>query len=388
MNIAYIDYQMFGKEDIIEAFTYLGHSVDIIDYPLYIDDQTVLSKKINAKLLSNKYNYVFTSNYYPLISEICNNNNVKYISWVYDSPLISLYHPSVNNPCNYIFIFDSHEVDTLRKLGINTVYYMPLAANTERLSKIIINEHDKITFESDVSLVASLYNESHNLYDRMYSKLNDYYKGFMDAIINAQQNIFGSFILDSSINNEATLDSLYKAAPYELVEGSLASLDYIYANYFLARKVAFKQRISFISAISGFFDMKVYTPGDLSMINTVKHMGTVDYLTDMNKVFKLSKINLNITLPSIQAGIPLRVIDIMANGGFVLTNYQKDLFDAFEPGKDFVYYTSLEEAINLIDYYLNNPEEIKEIGINAQKKICNNFTFTTQINKIINIVTQ
>ena len=98
-------------------------------------------------------------------------------------------------------------------------------------------------------------------------------------------------------------------------------------------------------------------------------MGPVAYETDMNKVFRLSKINLNITLPSIHTGIPLRAMDILGNGGFLLTNYQEDLLEFFEPGVDFVYYSSVPEAIELIGYYLHHEEERKQIAENAYYKV-------------------
>ena len=47
----------------------------------------------------------------------------------------------------------------------------------------------------------------------------------------------------------------------------------------------------------------------------------------MPYVFRNSRINLNITLRSIKSGIPLRCMDIYGAGGFLLSNYQTDLFD-------------------------------------------------------------
>ena len=38
-------------------------------------------------------------------------------------------------------------------------------------------------------------------------------------------------------------------------------------------------------------------------------------------MFANSKVNLNITLRNIKTGIPLRALDIMGAGGFLLTNY-------------------------------------------------------------------
>ena len=144
--------------------------------------------------------------------------------------------------------------------------------------------------------------------------------------------------------------------------------------------------MKFIDEISKRFDMKVYTPGDLSGIKTVKSMGTVDYKTDMNKVFKLSKINLNITLPSIRTGIPLRAMDIMGAGGFLLSNWQKDFDGLFENGVDYSAYTSLNEAMYLIDYYLNHEEERAEIAQKAKKKMREGFDYVQLLEQMMEIV--
>ena len=48
-------------------------------------------------------------------------------------------------------------------------------------------------FEADISFVGSLYNEKYNLYERMYNNLSDYTKGYLDAIMGAQRNVYGYF---------------------------------------------------------------------------------------------------------------------------------------------------------------------------------------------------
>lgn len=387
MKILYIDYQMFGKDDIIEAFTKLGHAVEVTDIPLqYEGDSQKIESELSKRINVGQYDMVFTSNYYPIVSNCCNQFKTCYVSWTYDSPRIALYHPSILNPCNYVFTFDSYECMALRSKGVQHIYYMPLAVNSERLDSIHVTKQDNSIFGADVSMVCSLYNEAHNLYDRMAGKLPDYTRGYLEAVLQAQKNLFGGSILEEVLYNSRVLQDMYGAMPYQLEKGSLANLEYVYANYFLARKVATLQRLEYIKAISANFAMKVYTSGDLTGIPTVKHMGTVDYLTDMNKVFRLSKINLNITIPSIRTGIPLRAMDIMGAGGFLLTNYQSDFMGLFEPDVDFVYYTSLSEALDKIDYYLSHDEERAAIAENGHNKMREYFTYENQLKQMLEIV--
>ena len=115
-------------------------------------------------------------------------------------------------------------------------------------------------------------------------------------------------------------------------------------------------------------------------------MGPTDYFREMPLVFKLSRINLNITLRSIQHAIPLRVYDILGSGGFLMSNFQHDLAYHFVPGEDFVYYESRKDLLDKIDYYLSNDSERADIARNAHKKIQEQHTFDVRVNEIIDIV--
>jgi spore maturation protein CgeB len=115
-------------------------------------------------------------------------------------------------------------------------------------------------------------------------------------------------------------------------------------------------------------------------------MGTVHYEKEMPLVFRHSRINLNITLRSIQNGIPLRAMDIMGAGGFLLTNYQNDFTMHFVQGEDYVCYESQEDMMDKIDYYLKHEKERKEIAKNGQKKVCREHTYKKRLGEIFDIV--
>ena len=103
----------------------------------------------------------------------------------------------------------------------------------------------------------------------------------------------------------------------------------------------------------------------------------------MPKVFYLSKINLNITSRSIESGVPQRVWDILAVGGFCLTNYQPELEDYFEIGKDLEVYHNTEELVEKVDYYLKHEEQRVRIAMNGYQKVKNCHTYYNRWNVII-----
>ena len=56
--------------------------------------------------------FAFSFNYYPLVSKVCQKAGLKYVSWVYDNPQVALYHYTLANSCNEVFLFDSEMYET------------------------------------------------------------------------------------------------------------------------------------------------------------------------------------------------------------------------------------------------------------------------------------
>lgn len=374
MKLLFLDNPAFGKPDMIDAFKSQGASIRLFNHEKIRDYRCKeFDDFFDALVAEDNYDAAFSFNYYPAISNGCNRNGIKYLSFVYDNPLVALYSYTLINPCNYVFIFDKACFMDFANGGIETVYYMPLCANTARLSKMTLPAQKRSIVASDVSFVGSLYNEDHNFYERM-TDLDSYSRGYIDALINAQRKVNGySFIEEALTPNvvQAVKDSL-KFAPQP---GGTESDAYICANYVIARKLTSIERESALSRISERYHTKLYTHNPTPNLPKLQNMGAVDYYEVMPHVFKNSKINLNITLRSIRSGIPLRAFDIMGCGGFLLTNFQPDLLDIFVPDEDFVFYDGEDDLLAKIEYYLTHEKERTEIARNGFEKVKENHTY-------------
>ena len=134
------------------------------------------------------------------------------------------------------------------------------------------------------------------------------------------------------------------------------------------------------------FNLSLYTHSATPNITKAHNLGKVDYYDEMPFVFRDSKINLNLSLKSILTGIPLRCIDIMGCGGFLLTNYQADLFRHFEPGVHFDYFTDEKDLLNKVDYYLTHDDERMTIAENARIFIKENHNLANYLQEMIEFV--
>ena len=388
MNILVINQKTFGYDDVISIFKSKGHNVSTYHHADISDHQNdEIFKDLQTLIQKENITLVFSFNYYPIVSYVLKDTNVKYISYVYDSPQIAVFTCSIIFPCNYIFLFDYAIYEKLHNGGISTVFYLPLAVNVARMHSLIETSAASMK-EHEVSFVGSLYNESHTLYDRLCAKFkpeHKYVHGYLDGIIDAQSHIYDYFFLEEMLD-EKTLAILDETYPYTPNHDSIATPAYVYAHYFMARKVTEIERKRLLKKVSENFNLSLFTKKETPELPLAHNLGPVDYYDKMPLVFHKSKINLNITLKSILTGIPLRCIDIMASGGFLLTNYQADMFRHFEPGVHFDYFTDEQDLLSKIDYYLTHDDERMTIANNAQNCIKENHNLTNYLQEMIEFV--
>ncbi len=385
MKILIIEWTSFGKEDILDAFHKLGHETVTFshpDYDLRISDE--FCSKLRKYCTDESPDVIFSSNYFPLVSTVCQELNTPYIAWVYDCPHLSLYSATVINKCNHIFIFDSAICDEFSKSGIDTITYLPLAANAARLDRYIPNKqiHDKL--DCDISFVGAMYNESHNLYERL-TDVNEYTKGYLEGIINSQLMIAGMHLTDKILTNKV-LNELRRVQPYTNNPDGVESEEYIYSRYFIDRKITEIERTGIISDLSMLAKLRLYTHNPTPSCPNAINMGAIEYYNDMPYAFKCSKINLNISLRSIESGIPLRVFDIMGAGGFLISNYQADMLMYFEPDKDYVYYEDTNDLKEKCIYYLSHDKARKSIAISGYNKIKQYHTYEMRLKEMLDTI--
>lgn len=383
MKILFLDTPAFAKEDMMAAFHAHGIICDLFYNDCYNDRRNAdFEEKFDIAVQKMNYDFVFSFNYFPIVSVCCMKHHLKYVAYVYDSPLVSLYSYTVINPCNYIFTFDKATFLSFQKEGIQTISYLPMAANVVRLTELTRSSNACAAYDSDVSFVGSLYTEEHNLFDRLVG-LPDFTRGYLDGIMQLQQKVYGKFFIEELLN-EQVLKDMAASLEYKTQTDSVESPAYVYANYFIARKITARERHALLSAVSKQFLLSLYSPQpDVSLSHAV-YKGTVDYYQQMPLVFHQSKINLNISLKSIQTGIPLRCMDILGAGGFLLSNFQEDFLDYFVPGEDFDYYESEDHLLGKIRYYLSHESERQQIIQNALGKMKEHHTYEHRVLEILN----
>jgi len=395
MHILMYRWKAYNYRDIEQTFLLLGHTVDNIEQELgSYDVSPEFERVIEEKIRGTHYDMVFTVNYFPLISNVCERTGVKYVSWTCDNPLISMYHESVFHACNYIFTFDKTNYLEFRGMGVKHIWYLPLAVDTERMDALLgapeeagrwkaAQDPEMRKYRGDVAFVGSLYER--NSYDKIKNRLPEYLRGYFDAVMEAQLNISGANIVEPMLTTNI-LEQLQEYFQLEKSEGSFSDLGLIFQTTVLGFKIAEIERRRALIELSKHYRVNVYSNSDVSDLLRIQYCGSVDYWSEMPKVFRMSKINLNFTIPNIKSGIPLRIWDVLGCGGFLLTNYQAEIPYYFKEGEDLVCFDSLEDLCEKVGYYLEHEEERKRIAWNGYRKVREKHSYIERIRTILDTV--
>ena len=374
-------WRAYNYLDVYQTFLAFGFEVDIVEQhlPSYDEDKEFSLKLI--KMLGEKpYDFVFTINYFGVISDACEQAGLPYVSWSCDSPLISMYHESVYNACNYIFLFDKSSYLFFKALGVENIWHLPLAVDTQRMDHILQNAKDLRAYQNEISFVGSLYER--NSYDSLVPTFSPYLQGYLDCAMEAQMNISGGNILERLLTDDICIQ-LQQHYHLEKSERSFSDLRLIFATTVLGFKVAKEQRCSYLLELVKKHPVSIYTNSNTHNLAKIDYRGSVDYWTQMPKVFYGSRVNLNFTIPNIKSGIPLRVWDVLGAGGFLITNYQPELEMYFELDKDLVVFESRQELAKKVSYYLEHEDLRREIAKSGYRKVKLNHSYKIRMEQML-----
>ena len=79
----------------------------------------------------------------------------------------------------------------------------------------------------------------------------------------------------------------------------------------------------------------------------------------------------------------MRIMDIMAAGGFVLTSYCAETAELFEEDREIVMFRNPEELMEKVDYYLTHDRERRQIAEAGQKKVMRCYTYKKKMRELL-----
>ncbi len=222
-----------------------------------------------------------------------------------------------------------------------------------------------------------------NIEDReadLYDAFFFFSEEFVDL---AKQKGFKSFYLPHAIN-----DYVFRMIDIDQSENSSLSCDLVFVGAWQ------RPRQMVISAVaSQQIDMRIYGPKWLkrcllnpSILKTIK--GRWLFGDELIKQYRAAKIVLNINSWFLEKGhgINQRVFDVPACGAFLLTDYVQELERFFEPGIEIETYSTIEELIDKIHFYLGQESVRERIARKGYEKAQKLPTWRDRAREIVKVL--
>lgn len=380
-------YQSICEPDVIAGFVKNGYQVEEFTETMQDPDYDVVYlKHLSEVILKNHYDFIFSINFFPIISKLCNALHLPYVCWVVDAPVFLLNAPEVSGEYNRIFLFDRALYEQYRQRNPQGMFHLPLAADgihlQDEVKKCMPGE--KLRFGKEIAFIGSLYTEK-SVYNRICQMPVDLQEE-LEEVITRQLDNYQQDILTEALTPEI-LERFFQVVSLEAMpEGYQVDRLRFVADEYLAVKVTEWERIRLLNRLAEEFSVSVYTQSDTTPLCNVLFCGSAESRSQMPKIFNYSKINLNPTARGIRSGISQRVWDVLGSGGFLICNPQLEVLETFEPGVELEIYHSREELADKCRYYLNHEKIREKIAEKGFQKVWQHHTYEKRIAQLLHLL--
>lgn len=137
------------------------------------------------------------------------------------------------------------------------------------------------------------------------------------------------------------------------------------------------------------FDLNIWTSNPKSLprpLNRSRYYKGKVWGEKISRIYNSSKIVINIHHPQSIFGTNLKTFEIASSGAFQLVDFKKELENLFKIGEELICYNNVKELIELIKYYLDQPEKRREIAVKAQKRVQSEHTYIHRFTRMLSII--
>lgn len=196
-----------------------------------------------------------------------------------------------------------------------------------------------------------------------------------------KQNLENTFFLphgvDSNLYRKLNL-SPKEARPYQCDIGFIGS-------WYEIRQIILENLVDFDLGIWG-PRWKYKKRENKSLYPFVKGKGL--FKGEVVKLYNTAKINLNINAwyGVMQSGMNMRVFEVPACNGFLMTDYDEELSDFFQVGEDVETFRDIEELRDKIKFYLREENIREKVALRGYEKVTSHHTFIHRMQDMLQIV--
>lgn len=338
--------------DCHDAFRELGHEVRVVDLTEITREQEKVDAARNSAI-DFAPDLIFTIDVAGLVPHVHGRLGVPVVSWFFDNPLSFLEGRASGREAvvhyiedlgeNYfIFSWDNDYIPELKQRGARRAEYLPFATNPNIFKPVELTAEEREKYGCGVSFAGNSGPRDPAMYRRKA----------IAALRGIDVKVYG---------DEGWLD----VADVRIENGKEKS--------FNTKAQRHKGEDEKAGEGRG---------------NNIEYRGHIGNRAGLPLLYNASEININLTDKQSISSLPIRVFDIMACGGFLISDYREDLPRLFTAGKEVVCVSGPDDMRKAVEYYLARPEERRAIAEAGRARVLAEHTFRKRIAHILERVYQ
>ncbi len=360
-------------DDIIDSLPGFGYS------PWLLDFRRLSLEELEYSIEKLKPAFVFSTNYQNGLAEFCHKHNLPLLCWEVDPHLDDLRVKGEAARVLSYFSYNKANLARLSRSSFNTTRYLPLATNPERRfpEQAKTEAAFPVAFvgSSMVQQVAEARQNFLSLYERTASAEEQRLwpaHSLLQAICEEQAQDYTRFLIP---------DSLQKRVPD--FNHNNQQQGTVNAVMLIGEIMAAEKRITYLNSLS---DIGVHVWGDpgwtANITEGVHWHGYAGHRNELNSIYSSAAINIDISRLYQMEIIPMRVFDILACKGFLITEYSDELASHFLIGVELETYKTIGELREKVRYYLANPERRQDIASQGYRAVRERHTIRQRLQVI------
>lgn len=370
-------------DDLAEALHEEGYAV-------YRLDIHILSlEEMGLTLARLKPEFVSVINYHNGLAELCRRHNTQLLCWEIDPAIEKLAPCKVSTRHAHMFTYRKISVPRFKAAGFKNTIYCPLATNPKHRRHIELPPTEREHYAVPVSFVGSSLQAQA---EKNQEAFLQHYASFRAGDPGAREA--GKAILEKLLAEQRKDFSRF-LIPL-LLRKYLADFEHDWRKtgqredlaVLLGEISASEKRLAYAAALG---PQGLYVWGDegwcLLENQGVNYRGPAGHFSQLNKIYSASHINLDIKRLYEADIVTMRIYDILACGGFVLTEKNASLAELFRPGKEVEVYASLLELKDKVHFYLNHPDSARFIARKGQEVVLKNHTISQRLHLMLTHLT-
>jgi len=369
--------------EVSRALKRLGHACTLLligREELNIESAT---KGFEGVIRSFRPDFVLTINHLGfdregVVTGLLTGWRVPFASWYVDSPHLILRHYRQNrSPFLTLFLWDEDYLETVRKLGFERVQYLPLGVDDELFCPRKDCKDGSSSAPLDVSFVGN------SMAIKVRSVLRRCRIG--GTLLERLEGVSRAFELSSHLVVRDLLEERFPELSQELTR--LPEAEALGYESAVTWSATGSYRGELVKQLHRFTPTVI---GDAGWTETLgggfRLQRELNYYDDLPGLYNRTKVNFNATSRQMKEGVNQRVFDVPACGGFVLTDWTRQLERLMEPGREVLAYRKGEEIPDLVEKALRDDEFRQKIAVAGRRRALKEHTYVHRVQNLVQVM--